>query len=407
MSEATQAELKEALLAVREARKEITAMEEKGMAGLSELQEKFEKANEVLDKHEELNQKMVNEKAAQKKAMEEAEERIKELEVKAAQFSTMNMESKGDMQVKQEMKALGDFVVGKKVEEKYLRTDSGEEGGFLVRDGYDDMIHKPITEISPLRNWARTKRVNGKAMNLATRSTLTTTYSTHQEGVTPWTASNSTYKQPKIPVHSITTLTEMTTLAEKDNSWFDLENELMQDMVESRAQFEGNLFVNGTGVNQAKGFLNGAETANGLAATASGSASTFDYQDLITITGELKTGYNPVYGFNRKTLAFIRSLEDGGGRPIWIPGNTAAGIDSQLNGYSYVEIPDMPDVGANAYPVVFADFSKLYTIVDAFTANFLRNPYKNNGFIEISMESWVGGQNVLTEAGHLLQCAAS
>ena len=401
----TQEQALEALNALRDATKEIKELKEQNKGGLSEYQEKIEKANELLDKHEEQNQKLVQEMQSEKKAREEAEERLQELEVKAAKLATMNTE-KGEVVKSEELKSLKDFVLGKAVEEKYLRTDSGEEGGFLVRDAYDDMIIKPITEISPMRNYCRVKRVNAKGLNMASRATLTTTYSTHQEGSNPWTASNSTYAHPKIPTHSITTLSEITTLAEKDTGWFDLETELMSDMVESRAQFEGNLFVNGTGDHQAKGFLSGIGTTNGLSATNSGSATGFDYQDLITIMGELKKGYNTVYGFNRKTLAYIRALEDGGGRPIWIPGNTAAGIDSQLNGYSYIEIPDMPDVGANAHPVIFADFAKLYTIVDAFSANFLRNPYKKNGFIEISMESWVGGQIVLTEAGHLLKCAA-
>jgi HK97 family phage major capsid protein len=402
----TQVELKNALTEVRETFKEMKSLKEKGKS-IAALEEKWEKANKDLDAHEEKNQKLVMEKQAEIKRVTEAEEKIKELEVKMAKASLVGEGNQGNSKVKKEIKNLENFVRGIKnrdgsldVEKKYLRTDSNEEGGFLVRDAYDDMIIKPITEISPIRNLARTKRINAKALNMASRQTLTKTYSTHQEGDTTRTSSNSTYSSPKIPVHSVTTFTEITQLALQDDSWMSIDSELSSDMVESRAQFEGALFVDGTGGNEAQGFM-----TYGLSSTNSGSAADFDYQDLIRITGLLKTGYKPVYGFTRKTLAYIRALEDGGGRPIWVPGNTAAGIDSQLNGYSYVEIPDMPEVGAGTYPVIFADFMKLYTIVDAYGAVFLRNPYKQHGMVEFTMESWLGGQVVLPEAGHLLKCA--
>ena len=401
----TQQEALDALNAVREATKEIKQLKEQNKGGISELQTKLEKANALLDKHEEQNQVLVAEKQAEKKALEEAQERIKDLEAKTARLSTANYKDSKES-LNAEIKSLELFThygssAGEKVSEldrKYLRSDSDTEGGFLMTESYDEMMIKPITEISPIRQVARVKKIDTATLNIAARETLVTSYWTG-EGETPWTKSNSTYRSPKIPTHSLTTSTDITT-KELNANWFDMESEIMGDMVESRAQIEGNAFVSGDGTGKPKGLYNG-----GIDETNSGSASTFDYKDLITITGELKTGYNSIYGFNRKTLAFIRQLEDGGGRPIWIPGNTAAGIDSQLNGYSYIEIPDMDDVGTNAKPVIFADFNKLYTIVDSFQANMLRNPYIKQGFVVFSLESWVGGQVVLAEAGQLLKCA--
>lgn len=65
----------------------------------------------------------------------------------------------------------------------------------------------------------------------------------------------------------------------------------------------------------------------------------------------------------------------------------------------------MADRGTGLKPVVFADFKRLYTIVDAFNAIMLRNPYASDGFVKFTLQSFLGGDVVMREAGVILVCA--
>jgi len=400
-------EYADAINAVREAHEAIEKKAQKFEGGIAELEEKMSKANDALDKMETKNQELIGKLAEERKSAEAQEDAIKELETKVAKLgqipATAGVEKA--LALETEIKSLRAFCEGKSEEQmeksglemKYLRSDSNPDGGFLMRDAYDDQIIKPITEISPVRQVARVKTIDALAMEMAARETLVQAYWTGEgeDG----TLSQSTYRQPRIPVHSMMVVTEATNTALNGSFW-NLETEITGDFVEARQLLEGQAFVNGNGVKKPTGFLQG-----GLPQLNSGDATTFDFDSLITLTGRLKDGYNPMYALNRRTLAFIRTLKDGADRYIWEAGNVGAAVPNQINGDPYVIMNDMPDIAADAVPVVYADFMKMYCVVDAFNAIFLRNPYIKRGFVEFSVESWVGGQVVLAEAGIELKCA--
>jgi HK97 family phage major capsid protein len=182
-----------------------------------------------------------------------------------------------------------------------------------------------------------------------------------------------------------------------------MDNEIMSDFRESRLQKEGAGFVTGDGSHKPRGFT---DTSAGVTSEDASGSSTFTFDDLIDLTGLLKTGYNPIYGMNRKTLAFCRKLKDSAGNYIWRAGNLGAGVPNAINGVPYVEIPSMADIATDALPVVYADFRQMYTIVDSWQAIFLRNPYKLDGKVVFTVQAWVGGDVSLGEAGVLLKTVA-
>lgn len=400
---------------MRKTHEELQSKIAKGEGGQSELKVSIEKMNEDIDKQEKANQELVKKLDEEKKQAEELKERIDSLEVQLVKQSSASGDD-SEMKAKQELKVLTSFAKGGKEAaikqfgeaelKSYLRSDNNVQGGFLMAESFDNLILKPITEISALRPYCRIKRIEALSERMARRGSLVTSTWTG-EGESK-TASSSTYQQPEIHVHKMTTKTLITEEALL-GARFDMENEITGDFVESAAQLEGAGFVDGDGNKKPFGFLdvNAGGVGVGLTRENSGSAATYDFDDLIRITGELKTGYNPMYGMNRKELAFIRTLKDGASAYIWRAGNLGAGVPNSINGYSYIEIPDMPDQAANTTPIVFADFRKMYTIVDAFTALFMRNPYSDDdeGKIKFTMRSFVGGDVVEPEAGILLKCA--
>jgi HK97 family phage major capsid protein len=200
----------------------------------------------------------------------------------------------------------------------------------------------------------------------------------------------------KLMVYSISS-TEML-----QDAAFNMESEINQDVAEDFAQLEGAAFVNGNGVKKPFGFLQDSN----IVSSNSGVADNITGDSLIDITGELKTGYNPVYLMNRRTLADIRQLKSGDGQYLWASG-LAAGQPNTLNGEPYVSMIDMPDIGAGNVPVAYGDFTRGYYIVDRVGMSMIRDDVTlaTSGKIRFIFNRRVGGKVVLPEAIKTITCA--
>jgi len=84
----------------------------------------------------------------------------------------------------------------------------------------------------------------------------------------------------------------------------------------------------------------------------------------------------------------------------------AGGVPGTILGCPYFEVPDMPAIGANSYPIAFGDFERCYTLVDRISLAVVRDPYSkaSAGQVRFVGRRRVGGQVVLAEAAALLQC---
>ena len=69
----------------------------------------------------------------------------------------------------------------------------------------------------------------------------------------------------------------------------------------------------------------------------------------------------------------------------------------------------MPDVAANAFPIVFGDINSAYRIYDRIGLTLLRDPFTQatNGIIRFHARRRVGGDVVLAEAILKLKIATS
>lgn len=398
-------EVMEAVSAIREKIKEVG----KDSPEFKELQEKAEKALESFD---DLSQKQLLAEESAKKTNEELTERLKTMELELAKSGPA-----GVMDYKQgaEYKALNQLVkVGYKnltpEEIKVLRTDVDTGAGYLVSPEVDNAIIKQITEISPMRNISRVRTVGKKVLEIPTRTGIPTSF---YEGEAESTSdSQSTYGSESLNAWRHTARVFYTADMLMDSN-FDLEAEINGDVAESLAQKEGNVFINGTGVKEPEGFLSvSAITAD--ARTATGTAGSLDEpNDMILLTGDLKVGYNPMYGFNRQTLAVLRTIQDTAGAYIWKAG-TVSGLGSlgqpgslpnTIAGEPYVVLQDMPDIATDAFPVVYADFRRGYTIIDRTGMVVIRDEVTaaDQAIVKLTFRRYNGGQVVLNEAFKLLK----
>jgi HK97 family phage major capsid protein len=107
----------------------------------------------------------------------------------------------------------------------------------------------------------------------------------------------------------------------------------------------------------------------------------------------------------------VMSLESISHRHPWTQGNfldsLTAGQPATLMGYRVLVSEDMPDVGANAYPIAFGDFGAGYTIAERPDLRILRDPFSAKPNVLFYASKRVGGDVTDYAAIKLLKVAVS
>ena len=117
---------------------------------------------------------------------------------------------------------------------------------------------------------------------------------------------------------------------------------------------------------------------------------------------------NGAWMMNSTTVGAVRKLVTSTGAPLWVDSLAAANPPTIL-GRPVIEAIDMPDIAANAFPVVFGDFNSAYRIYDRVSLTLLRDPFTQatNGLVRFHARRRVGGDVVLAEAIRKLKIATS
>lgn len=308
-------------------------------------------------------------------------------------YSSMNGMSLRDAEGAQKMAE----ALERKAATDLLRSDIGEFGGYLCPPEYSAELEKNMIEYSPIRQFARVKRTSSKTYKEPLRVGIPT-------ASRPGEARSGGKSVPNYTLDDYTPLrltnTTPVTLDQLAFNAYNLAQELIIDNGEAFAVKEGQEFVSGTGVAEGLGFTVDPNVPEFDTAT-----STLTFDDMINIAGELKSGYNPMYFFNRRTMAYLRQLKDQNDRYLWSGpfGDSASGAAATINGYRYSSaFIDMDDVDvANGFPVLFADMVRFYQIVDRTDITIIRDEYtrKVEGIVEYTMNKWCFGKPKIKEAG--------
>lgn len=292
---------------------------------------------------------------------------------------------------------------------KALSRGTDTAGGVMIPEPLSNELLKNLVEISDVRRIASSTQISsGDSLTIRKRTS---------EAAAGWTgeqdsrseSTNPAFGKERIPLHEQYIMVDISHQL-LDMSDFNFEQEWMSEATEQGAKLEGAAFVTGALATRPKGF---ATSTSGVTATNSTEAATFGADALMKLPDDIKDAYsqNGIYAFNRATRKHIRTLKDGNGQYLWTPGLGDAfsqGIPATVNGYSYVILQDMPDIGANAFPVAFGDFKRGYRIVDLTKMRQIRDDVTqaSTGFVRFWVHRYVGGQVVLPEALRLLKCAA-
>lgn len=370
----------------------------------AEQKQKEERLQSALDHHEAKNQEITLALQKAENEKKENEERIEALEKKVS-FNALSAPI--DYKHSEEYKALNNLCMkgetGLSLEEKsLLRTDVGTQGAYLVPEMLENEILKKVEEVSTVRSLARVRKTKTKSLDIPVRSTIPTAQF-FGEAEDNTNDESSSYIRETMTAHRHHIITPITH-EQLSFAQFDMESEMANDAVLAFAKSEGEKFISGTGVKQPEGILTAAGTGtNDVNFIGTDAVSTLTLDDVIKLAGELKEGFNPTYFFNRKTLYQLRIEQSASGGYLWTLGGER--MPSEINGFRYVIMQDMPDIADGAYAVGFGDLFMGYNILDALDIRLIRDDLTRKGedIVEFSWAKHVDGRVVLGEAIKLLK----
>lgn len=341
------------------------------------------------------------------------QDRLDELELKSKRPKGDPNPDDQDEQTKLQTRAFNTYLrygrEGLSAEEVRAMTVGNDvAGGYLAPGEMSSEIIKNVTEITPIRQLSTIRPTGAGEITLNRRTGRPTggwVGENEESG-----ESEGTYGQLSIPVNGLRVYTDVSNQLIED-AQADIEAEVVEGLSESFAELEGRAHIVGDGVKKPLGII---DSNSELSYTPTGHASAFASSNpadaLITLFYAVKSVYrnNATWMMNSNTVAAIRKFKDSTGQYLWQP-PIAAGQPATLLGRPIAEAVDMPDLGANNFPIAFGDFAKGHRIYDRAQMTVLRDPFtlaKSNK-TRFYAGRRVGGRVVLAEAIRLLKCATS
>ena len=358
-----------------------------------------------------------------KQSLQHQEERLTMLDRKQMTFGRPALATSAEVEVPHK-KAFAaylrsgddDGLRGLQLDGKAMSTAVAADGGYLVDPQTADSIRSMLVSTSSLRSVANVVQVEATSFDvLIDRSEVGTGWAT-EAGATAETATPA-IERISIALHELSAMPKASQRL-LDDSAFDVEGWLAGKIATRFIRAEAAAFINGDGVDKPKGILLPTKVANAtwswgnLGYIPTGAASDFAAVDsadcIVDLVYALGADYraNGTFLMNSKTAGAVRKMKDADGRFLWSDG-LAAGEPARLMGYAVLICEDMPDVGANTYPIAFGDFAAGYTVAERPDLRILRDPFSAKPNVLFYANKRVGGDVTDYAAIKLLKVAVS
>lgn len=303
-----------------------------------------------------------------------------------------------------------------------MTTQSNPDGGFTVAPQIDSVIEAVLRDLSPMRSLARVVTLQpgrGSWEKILGRSGAQSAWAGEEDERSDTAAPvlgkvtinpEEVYAVPMLTNHVI------------EDSSFDLEAFLEEDVSGEFALTEGAAFVSGNGIKKPRGFLTYDTTTEADADRAfgklqyvpTGTSGAFPAEDPADVLLDLVASLRPIYrqgdgvGFlmNSTTANVVRKFKDGQGNYLWT-NSIAAGQPDRLCGYPVSLDEAMPDIGADEYAVAFGNWRRGYAVVDKPEMSLIVDRVTKKGWSKLYFAKRVGGGVVDSNAIKLLKFSAS
>lgn len=314
---------------------------------------------------------------------------------------------------------LGNYLRRSEAKATTMQVAIDPAGGYWVTPDVSGRMVQKIYETTPMRQLANvvqigTDRLEGPIDNgefdAAWVGEAAPRNQTDTSGTGMWSIDvNELYAYPKVTQKLL------------EDARIDVEAWISNKATSKFARKENAAFVNGTGVQQPKGFLTYTTSAaddstrpwgtfqyvpTGAAGAFANAAPADCY---LTLIFELKAAYRQDASFlmARRTMRETRKLKDGQGNYLVDLRLRDSALVETIFGFPVVDGEDMPAIAANSLSVAFGDFEEAYTIVDRLGTSVVRDNITQPGFVKFNMRRRVGGGAVNFEALKLLKFAAN
>lgn len=254
-------------------------------------------------------------------------------------------------------------------EAKALSVGTLAAGGYMAPKQFTTDLVRDLIPFSPIRAIADVRNAASHTVQVNKRTGITNAL--WQGEAVATTGSEPAFGQMEISIKTLASHTDVNNQL-LDDAEADIEAEVRLALAEDFGFKEGKAFVSGDGVLQPKGFM----TATGLGETLNGHATNLSATQLIKLMYAVVPTYRArgTWVMNGNTLAVVRTLQDSTGNYLWRPG-LESGQPDLLLGRPVVEAPDMPDLAAGTFPIIFGDFKTGYRIYERKLMQVTANPY--------------------------------
>lgn len=369
---------------------------------VGDLEAKIAKTEAVIDRFEDLQQKAEADERARKAMQEQLDDMQVVLNRAAAGGGISSKSAKEQrnaelgesfehlLRVREKFQDAAHFNRLREYSNTLVKGDDTAAGYLMVPPQVEAEIMRMIIDVSPIRSLANVITIGGHSYKWIKETGTPTAMrvgeiETRSEGTDPKYGMGEMQAPEMISKNPLS-------LQMLEDSAYDLQAELRRGITKHMARKEGIESVSGTGFNAQQ--FEGMLVASGVGEVVSGDANLIKADGLIDLQYALHSSFaaQARFALNRKTLRDIRKLKDGQGNYLWTPGFANA-VANTILGQPYVEFPDLPDIAAGAYPVLFGDFKEAYTIVDrvglGFQVDFVTRA--DNGMVVFRGRKRVGG----------------
>lgn len=300
-----------------------------------------------------------------------------------------------------------------------LTTQSDPDGGYLVPETMESGIDRVLGTMSAIRGISRVINISGQTYKKLVNMGGATSGWTAEQGERGETGT-PVLREIAINVHELYAQPAATQTA-LDDSIFNIEQWLADEVSIEFAEQEGEAFVLGDGVNKPRGFLAydtvendayswgkiGFKATGGATGFAAAAGDVLPSDALVDLYYALKSGYRngAVWVTSDKVLGTIRKMKDGDGNYLWAAPTEAGEVPTILQKPVLTD-DNMPALGAGAFPVAFGNFQRGYLVVDRQGVRVLRDPFTSKPNVLFYTTKRVGGGVVNFEAIKLLKCSA-
>ena len=202
-----------------------------------------------------------------------------------------------------------------------------------------------------------------------------------------------------IPIHTAMLYHDVTNNMLEDSA-FDILGWLAGKFRETSEVVQEDLIVNGDGLGKPSGILLNAGGANAPGVVNSGHASQLTADGLVDLAYSLLARYtrNARFFFNRTSAGrAIAKLKDADNRYLFARGSMddalATARPDSLLGFPISETDFMPDVAANALPVIFGDAKGYYKVMRVgFSIQILKEIVATSNRVRLLGRMRIGGQ---------------